>query len=106
MTPRHRLVRRGATDITPSFTSGFATAATTTPPYSEDDAKQYFPGATEYPNPHKLMANMLAGLEPGQRAGLIHYVLPRCPKDARFVACVGVVSGFANRVRLFSVFEK
>ena len=46
------------------------------------------------------------GLEPGQRAGLIHYVLPRCPKDARFVACVGVVSGFANRVRLFSVFEK
>jgi len=33
-------------------------------------------------------------------------MLPRCPKDGKFVAVVGVLCGFNNRIRCFSVFEK
>ena len=76
------------------------------PPYTETDARQYFPGEEGYPNPHKLMASMLESLEPGRRAGMIHYVIPRCPKGARFVALVGVGCGFGNRLRCFTVFER
>lgn len=76
------------------------------PPYSLDDAAAYTPGAASYPKPNALIANMLDALEPGQRCGLIHYILPSPPKSARFVACVGIISGFNNRIRVFSVFEK
>lgn len=31
---------------------------------------------------------------------------PRPPEDARSIACVGVVCGFGNRMRCFSVFER
>lgn len=74
------------------------------PPYSEEDALHY--GGSEYPNPHRLMASMLHALMPGGRAGMIHYVIPRCPKGARFVACVGVGCGFGNRLRCYTVFER
>lgn len=84
---------------------GFA-AMLADPPYSEDDASNYFPGASAYPNPHKLMAAMLKALPIGHRAGMIHYIVPRCPTHAKFVACVGVVCGFGNRIRVFSVFER
>lgn len=76
------------------------------PPYSEEDAEHYFAGRSVYPSPHKLMVHMLSSLEPGRRAGLIHYVIPKCPQGARFVACVGVVCGFGNRMRAFTVFER
>lgn len=76
------------------------------PPYSEGDAEHYYPGATGYPNPHKLMASMVKTLAVGQRAGMIHYVIPRAPKNAKFIACIGVASGFGNRVRVFTVFER
>lgn len=74
------------------------------PPYSEEDAKKY-PFST-YPNPNKLVANSLDVLPVGRKAGIIHYSLPRCPKNAKFIACVGVACGFGNRIRCFSVFEK
>lgn len=74
------------------------------PPYSEEDALHY--GKAEYPNPHRLVASMLHSLPIGGRAGIIHYVIPRCPKGARFVACVGVGCGFGNRLRCYTVFEK
>lgn len=76
------------------------------PPYSEKDAENY---ATEnaYPTPNELIRNSLATLEPGQRVGIIHYILPQPPKDkAVFVACVGIICGFNNRIRVLSVFEK
>lgn len=76
------------------------------PPYSEADAEHYAPGADRYPSPGKLMQAAMDALQPGQRAGMIHYMVPKAPKDARFVACVCVVSGFNNRVRVFTVFEK
>ena len=74
------------------------------PPYSEEDAKKY-PFST-YPNPNKLVANSLGVLPVGRKVGIIHYVIPRCPKNAKFIACVGVACGFNNRIRCFSVFER
>ena len=76
------------------------------PPYSAEDAAHYSPGAIAYPSPNRLVENMIDALPVGGRAGIIHYILPACPKNAKFVACVGVVCGFNNRIRVFSVFEK
>lgn len=76
------------------------------PPYSEQDAAKYNCGADVYPKPSFLVASALSSLKPGQRVGIIHYVLPRCPPGARFVAAVGVICGFNNRIRVYSVFEK
>ena len=75
------------------------------PPYSEQDATHYLPGAEKYPKPNQLIANALEVLPSGGRVGLIHYILPS-PKNCVFVACVGVVCGFNNRIRVYSVFEK
>lgn len=76
------------------------------PPYSEADAEHYRVGSSVYPSPNKIVSNALAALGPGGRVGIIHYVLPKAPADARFVAAVGVMCGFNNRIRVFSVFEK
>lgn len=76
------------------------------PPYTEGDAAKYPPGAAAFPSPNKLVANMLKHLNPGQRCGIIHYVIPSPPKGSRFVACVGIVCGFNNRGRFYTVFEK
>lgn len=76
------------------------------PPYSPEDAEKYNPGKDKYPSPNKLVENSLAVLAVGKKVGIIHYVVPRCPKNAKFIACVGIACGFNNRIRVFSVFEK
>jgi hypothetical protein len=76
------------------------------PPYSEADAAHYTPGSKAYPKPNQLLHNCLDALEPGQRVGIIHYILPQPGKRAKFVACIGVICGFNNRIRVYSVFEK
>lgn len=77
------------------------------PPYSEQDAEKYPPGAVAYPSPNKLIVNALDSLKPGGRVGMIHYILPAAPTGrAKFVAAVGVLVGFNNRIRIYSVFEK
>lgn len=81
------------------------------PPYSEEDAKHYSPGAEKYPKPALLLKNALLAVRPGGRVGILHYLSPRPPSErigfkTRFVACIGVVVGFNNRIRVFSVFEK
>ena len=76
------------------------------PPYSEQDATHYIPGAEKYPSPNLLVKNAIEALRPGGRVGIIHYLLPKAPADAVFVAAVGVLCGFNNRIRVFSVFEK
>lgn len=77
------------------------------PPYSEEDAAHYLQGQgrVAYPKPNELVRNALSALNTGQRVGIIHYMLPQA-KNARFVACVGVICGFNNRMRCYSVFEK
>ena len=84
---------------------GFA-AMLIDPPYSEQDAAKYECGADCYPKPNELLRNALDSLNTGERVGMIHYQLPACPKNARFVAAIGVLCGFNNRVRVYSVFEK
>ena len=76
------------------------------PPYSPEDAINYLPGADKYPSPNKLVENAMCVLKNHARVGIIHYVLPRCPKNAKFIAAVGVMCGFGNRIRCFSVFER
>ena len=88
----------------PSVPGGWA-AILMDPPYSEQDAAHYAPGADRYPKPNTLVKNALAAVRPGGRVGLIHYILPN-PAGARFVAAVGIMCGFNNRIRVYSVFEK
>lgn len=76
------------------------------PPYSEPDAEHYVPGSANYPKPNTMINNAMAALAVGRRVGMIHYVLPGCPKNAKFIGVVGVMCGFNNRIRCFSVFEK
>lgn len=76
------------------------------PPYSELDATKYAPGADAYPKPNLLLRNCLDAVRVGGRVGFLHYILPSPPKNAHFVACVGVICGFNNRMRVFSVFER
>jgi len=76
------------------------------PPYSEQDATYYPPGADKFPKPNLLVKNALDVLAPGGRVGIICYHLPSPPKDTVFVACVGIACGFNNRLRAYTVFEK
>lgn len=76
------------------------------PPYSEQDAEHYPPGASAYPAPNKLLRNCLDAVRPGGRVGIIHYLAPQPPKGVRFVAAVAVLSGFNNRARLYSTYER
>jgi hypothetical protein len=76
------------------------------PPYSEQDSTAYPPGPAHYPSPGKLVANALRSVRIGGKVGILHYALPRCPKSAKFSACVGIACGFGNRLRAFSVFER
>ena len=77
------------------------------PPYTERDAEQYSPGRAAFPGANQILRNMLEAVRPGGRVGMLHYVLPQPPSaGVRFVACVGVIAGYNNRMRCFSVFER
>ena len=76
------------------------------PPYSPEDATHYRPGVAHYPKPNHLLKRAFEVLPPGGRVGIIHYLVPSPPKPSRFVAVVGVMCGFNNRMRAYSVFEK
>ena len=76
------------------------------PPYTEMDAERYAPGRDAFPSPNEILRNMLDVVRPGGRVGMLHYVLPQPPREGvRFVACIGVIAGYNNRMRVFSVFE-
>jgi hypothetical protein len=85
--------------------SGFWPAIIADPPYTIEDAKEY---NTEdsFPEPSKLLRTCLDAVRPGGRVGFLHYIWPRPPKTARSVAAIGVIVGFGNRIRIYSVFER
>lgn len=82
------------------------------PPYTEEDALKYDPNLgipgtrTPLPSPNAILRRALEIVRPGGRVGILHYILPQPPKDVRFVAAVGVLVGYNNRIRIYSVFEK
>ena len=80
-------------------------------PYSVEDAEHYAPGGDVLPEPNDLLKRTLSVVRPGGRVGFLDYVFPRPPKkvgddEIKLVACIGVVAGYANRMRCFSVFER
>jgi hypothetical protein len=85
--------------------SGCWPAVIADPPYTVADASEY--GTIPlFPEPTALLKNCLSVTRIGGRVGFLHYILPRPPKTARFVACVGVIVGYGNRMRCYSVFER
>lgn len=77
------------------------------PPYTVDDAGRYAVGADMMPNANGLLRRALEAVRVGGRVGMLHYLLPQPPKSGvKFIACVGVIVGFNNRMRCFSVFER
>jgi hypothetical protein len=58
------------------------------------------------PSPYVIVKNAINVLEPGRRVGIPHLFAPQAPKRSRFVACITIRTGFNNRARLFSVYEK
>lgn len=75
------------------------------PPYTLQDAEQY--GSENiFPEPRALLALCINAVRVGGRVGFLHYVWPRPPANARSVACIGVIVGFGNRMRCYSVFER
>jgi hypothetical protein len=76
------------------------------PPYSLEDADKYKPGRDLYPKPNQLVKTAINTVRVGRKVGIIHYVVPQCPKNAQFVFFAATVCGFNNRVRGFSVFER
>lgn len=60
-----------------------------------------------FPSANLILKRMIEGVRPGGRVGMLHYILPQPPREGvRFVACVGVICGYNNRMRVFSVFER
>lgn len=76
------------------------------PPYSEADAEKYQPGRDAYPSPNLILKNCINASAVGGRVGILHYVWPSPPKNAISIAAIGVLCGFNNHIRLFSVFER
>lgn len=76
------------------------------PPYTEQDAARYLPGALHLPTPGRLLRNALDVVRVGGKVGLLHYLWPSPPKSAREVAVIAVGTGRNNRARWFTVFER
>ncbi|MHB1260363.1 MAG: hypothetical protein ACYC2H_01470 [Thermoplasmatota archaeon] len=77
------------------------------PPYTPADAGHYEPGAGKFPGPNLILREMLKAVRPGGRVGMLHYQVPSPPKvGVRFVALAAVWTGYNQRIRAFSVFEK
>jgi xanthosine utilization system XapX-like protein len=77
-------------------------------PYTEEDAKHYIPLVHDkLPNINTLLKAALSIVPPGGKVGVLDYFVPRPPKKGvKFVGLVGVLVGFGNRLRAFSVFER
>ena len=75
-------------------------------PYTEEDAKKYAPGPDKLPSANLLVKNGIEVVPIGGKVGILDYVWPQPPKNAKEVAVVTVATGRNNRARLFTVFER
>lgn len=76
------------------------------PPYSEEEAKNYNVDSSKLPTPNIILKRSLEVLREGGRVGILAWYAPTCPKNGKFIAAIGVMVGFNNRIRLYSVYEK
>ena len=76
------------------------------PPYTHEDAKNYTITNLSLPNPNNLVKDRINIIDVGRKVGMLHYICPSCPGNAKFIGCVGVLVGFNNRLRCFSVYER
>ncbi|MBE3093975.1 MAG: hypothetical protein IMZ52_03010 [Actinobacteria bacterium] len=78
------------------------------PPYTLEDASHYYNGTINdrFPNPNELVKKCINSIGVGKKVGILHYICPSCPKNAKFIACIGIIMGFNNRIRCFSVYER
>ena len=95
---------RSALDPLPRPPNGWK-ALIADPPYTTADAAKYAP--KDLPNANTILRNMLDAVRDGGRVGMLHYMFPQPPRTGvRLVACIGVIVGYNNRMRCFSVFER
>jgi len=90
-------------DVKKEIPSGDWNGILIDPPYTQDDADNY--KINDLPSPNKLVKDCINVINVGKKVGILHYICPSCPKNAKFVACMGVLVGFNNRIRVFSVYE-
>lgn len=78
------------------------------PPYSPEEAEEYGPGPSAFPEPGKLLKACLHGVGRYGRVGFLHRQPVRPPPSppTRLVAMVGVMMGFGNDTRAFCVYER
>ena len=75
-------------------------------PYTPEDADKYVPGRDKLPTANELARNGINAVAVGNKVGILDYIWPQPPKNAKEVAVVTVVTGRNNRARLFCVFER
>lgn len=77
-------------------------------PYTEADADHYTPGHDVLPSASLLVKNALDVLPVGKRVGILDYEWARPPKAIphKDVAAVGVLMGYGNNIRIYSVYER
>lgn len=77
------------------------------PPYTPEDADHYAPGRAAFPKKAQLLADTLEYLTVvGGRVGVLDYLWVRPPEWAKCIAQITVICGFANRARVYAVYEK
>jgi len=76
------------------------------PPYTEDDADHYNYGKDVFPKVNEILRHAIKRVKVGGKVGILHYVWPQPPKNAKEIIVIGVTMGRNNKVRLLTVFEK
>ena len=76
------------------------------PPYTIEDASHYSCGSSVLPNPNDLLRRSIETIGIGRCVGVLHYVIPTCPANAKEIALIAVTMGHNNKIRCFSVFRK
>jgi hypothetical protein len=77
-------------------------------PYTLADAEHYMDGKGHEVFPEnlgELLASVMSIVRPGGCIGVLDYLVPGPPKDAKFVSMTPVWCGFNNRIRAYSVFR-
>jgi hypothetical protein len=75
-------------------------------PYTEEDADKYACGRAVLPTANELVRNGIEAVRPGGKVGILDYLWPQPPKNAREVAVIAVGTGRNARARWFTVFER